>query len=49
MVQDQVKSAHAECEFFYLTCDEVMTVDNQTWISVHFYIANAADLVESDR
>ena len=38
VVQNRVKFALQECQFFSLTCDEVTTVDCQTWISVHVYV-----------
>ena len=38
VVQNRVKLALQECQFFSLTCDEVTTVDCQTWISVHVYV-----------
>ena len=38
VVQNRVKLALQEYQFFSLTCDEVTTVDYQTWISVHVYV-----------
>ena len=40
VVQNQIKVALAQCEFFSLTCDEVITVVCQTWISIHVYVVN---------
>ena len=38
VVQNCVKLALQECQFFSLTCDEVTTVDYHTWILVHVYV-----------
>ena len=38
VVQNRVKAALAKCDFFSLTCDEVTTVDCQTWISILVYV-----------
>ena len=38
VVQNRVKAALAKCDFFSLTCNEVTTVDCQTWISIHVYV-----------
>ena len=38
VVQNHVKAAFAGYYFFSLKCDEVTTVDCQTWISVHVYV-----------
>ena len=33
-----IKVVLAECQFFFVTCDEVTTVNYQIWISLHVYV-----------
>jgi hypothetical protein len=40
IIDHAIQQALADCSFFSLTCDEVTTVDNQIWISIHVYVVN---------
>jgi hypothetical protein len=38
VVQNRTKVVVSGAKFLSLSCDEVSTVDNQSWISIHGYI-----------
>jgi len=33
-----MKEVVAGSKYFALSCDEVTTIDNQSWISIHYYV-----------
>jgi hypothetical protein len=37
-VQEKKREVMQATKFFYVTCDEVTTLDNGTWISIHVYV-----------
>lgn len=38
VVQKQTRRVVTSARYFSLSCDEVTTVDNQSWISIHAYV-----------
>jgi hypothetical protein len=38
VVLDAIRQAMVEVKFLSISCDEITSIDNQTWASVHVYI-----------
>ena len=38
VVQTRTKEVVCTTPYFSITCDEVTTLDNQSWINIHIYI-----------
>ena len=38
VVQKRTKLVVSDSNFISLSCDEVITIDNQSWISIHVYV-----------
>jgi hypothetical protein len=37
IVQTKTKEVVSTALYFFITCDEVTTLDNQSWINIHVY------------
>jgi len=40
VVLNAIKVAMLKSNFIFVSCDKVITLDNQSWSFVHFYVLN---------